>query len=70
MFRGIVVETARRGVVWIEQTDTHRSLFCHISKVIGLRVLHIDDIISFDIAANPRRPGQDMAVNVTYVGRP
>jgi len=69
MFEGIVTSELARGCCWIEQTDTHASVFCHISKVNGNRVLHVGDRVSFSgVVENPKHPGKLMADNVTYLG--
>jgi cold shock CspA family protein len=69
MFTGTIISAPGRGVCWCEQDATHTSTFVHISQVADRRVLHVDDRIRFDIAPNPARPGQVMAVNVTWIGR-
>jgi cold shock CspA family protein len=69
MFSGTIISELGRGAFWCEQDETHSSVFVHISHVADRRVLHIGDRITFSIAPNPMRPGQRMAVDVTYVGR-
>jgi cold shock CspA family protein len=69
MFTGTVISSPGAGCWFIEQDLTHTSVFCHISQVADRRVLHIGDRISYLIAENLVRPGQTMAVNVTYIGR-
>lgn len=68
MFEGIVISESVRGTSWVEQDETHTSVFCHISHVAGNRVLHVGDRVRFTITENPNRPGKMMADNVTYVG--
>jgi cold shock CspA family protein len=68
MFSGTIISELGRGASWCEQDETHSSVFVHISHVAGRRVLHTGDRITFSIADNPMRPGQTMAVDVSYVG--
>ena len=69
MFSGTIITTGGRGFWWCEQDATHTSVFVHQSRVADRRVLHLGDRIRFEIAENPERPGQTMAVNVTYIGK-
>jgi cold shock CspA family protein len=69
MFTGSIISAPGRGVCWCEQDITHTSTFVHISQVADRRVLHVGDRIRFEIAPNPARPWQVMAVNVAYIGR-
>jgi cold shock CspA family protein len=43
--------------------------FFHISHVVDRTILQLGDVVTFEMAPNPKRPGQMMAVNVSLSKR-
>ena len=64
----IVTSDITRGFCFCETTETHQSIFIHISQVKDGRCLHPGDRISLETIPNPLRPGQVMGGNVVYLG--
>jgi cold shock CspA family protein len=70
MLNGTIVTESNGKGWWIVECDgTSECLFVHHSQVAHNRYLHVGDRIRFDSAPNPRKPGQNCAINVEYVGR-
>lgn len=70
MSEGIVVTEGNGRGWWLVECDgTSEVLFVHHSQVAKNRYLHVGDRIRFDIAPNPRRPNQNCAVRVEYLGK-
>ena len=54
---------------WFAVTDdTSETVFVHHSQVANNRFLRANDRIEFEIADNPRKPGQKQALAVRYIG--
>jgi len=54
-----------RSFGFIQEFREHGSEhFFHISRVINRTILKLGDCVIFEIAPNPKRPGQTMAVNI------
>ena len=67
--QGTIVLESGKGW-WIVEADiTSEALFVHHSAVANHRYLHVGDRIQFERVPNLRKPGQNQAVNVTYVGK-
>jgi cold shock CspA family protein len=66
---GTVVSDSTKGFVFIEDDETHQSIFCHISQVKDERCLHVGDRVSFTLIPHSRKQGMTMAGNVVYLGR-
>jgi cold shock CspA family protein len=68
MFTGIVVSSGSRGFWFIEQDNTRDCIFCHQNNVVRKKFLHMNDRVRFNLAPNPRRPGEMEAVDVEIIG--
>jgi hypothetical protein len=68
MFNGIVVSDSGRGFWWIEQELTRDCIFVHQNNVVGKKFLHVNDRVKFNLAPNPKKPGEMMAVDVQIIG--
>jgi cold shock CspA family protein len=68
MFTGIVTAAGGRGFWFIEQDETRDAFFVHQNHVIGKKYLHVNDRVQFNIAPNPKKPGEMMATDVEIVG--
>jgi cold shock CspA family protein len=70
MLTGTIVTESNGKGWWIVECDgTSECLFVHHSEVANNRYLHIGDRIKFDSVPNPRKPGQNRAINVTWIAR-
>lgn len=59
-----------RSYGFIQELRTHGTeQFFHVSGVIDRTILQPTDIVTFEVAPNPRRPGQTMAVNIALSKR-
>jgi cold shock CspA family protein len=67
--QGRVASEPGNGVWFLECDGTSQTVFCHHSNVANSRYLHVNDRVEFELAPNPRKPGQVQAVNVRFVGR-
>lgn len=68
MFTGIVVAASGRGFWFIEQEGTRDCVFVHQRNVVGKKVLHRNDRVRFNLAPNPRKPGELEATDVEIFG--
>jgi hypothetical protein len=68
MFTAIVVSEVGRGCWVAEQDQTRDCIWIHQRFVVGRKFLHINDRIRFNLAPNPRKLGEEMAVDVEIVG--
>jgi cold shock CspA family protein len=65
----VVSEVVRgRGCWFIEQDHTRDCIFVHQKHVVRRKFLHINDRVQFNLAPNPIKPGEVMAVDVEIVG--
>jgi cold shock CspA family protein len=67
MLTGTVVGHAGQGCFFIEQDQTRDRIFCHQRHVVREKYLHLKDRVRFNIAPNPKRPGDEMAVDVEII---
>lgn len=68
MNQGIIVFEGKGW--WIAEVDgTSEAVFVHHSQIPSNRYLHANDRIEFSIAPNPRKPGQNEARDVRFIGR-
>jgi hypothetical protein len=67
--RGTITFESRKGWWFVEEDATNVLYFVHHSHVARARNLHVSDIINFDVAPNPLKPGLVHAINVEWVGR-
>ena len=68
MFSGVIVSPAGQGCWFIEQDLTRDCVFVHQKHVTRKKYLHLNDRVQFDLAPNPLKPGEMMAVDVEIVG--
>jgi len=68
MFTGTVTTNGGRGSWFIERDHTRDSVFCHQRSVVDRKFLHVNDRVEFDLAPNPLKPGETMAVDVRIIG--
>lgn len=61
--------TSGRGFWFLVCDGTDETLFLHHTEVVGNRYLRENDRIAFEVAPNPRKPGQRMAVHAQWIGR-
>jgi cold shock CspA family protein len=67
MLTGLVVFEGQGW--WIVECDnTSEAVFTHHSKVLHNRYLHVGDRVRFESEPNPRKPGQNQAINVQFIG--
>jgi cold shock CspA family protein len=69
MFNGTIVLEGGRGWWIVESDGTSETLFAHYSKVLHNRYLHVGDRVRFESEPNPRKPGQNQAINIEFIGR-
>ena len=68
MLTGTVINSVGAGCWVIEQDATRDCIFVHQRNVIRRKFLHENDRVRFNLAPNPRTPGEDMAVDVEIIG--
>jgi cold shock CspA family protein len=68
MLNGTVVNSVGAGCWVIEVDGTRDCVFVHQRYVVRRKFLHENDRVRFNLASNPRTPGENMAVNVEIVG--
>lgn len=68
MITGTVVNAIGAGCWAIEQDQTRDCIFCHQRCVVRRKFLHVNDRVRFNLAPNPRKPGEEMAVDVEIIG--
>lgn len=68
MFTGVVVSDGNRGFWFIEQDQTRDCVFVHQRNVRRNKFLHRNDRVRYNLAPNPRRPGEMEAVDVEIFG--
>lgn len=66
--RAIVTFESGRGYFFAENLTDHSQIFIHARDVANDRYLHVDDIVEFELAENPQRPGKFLGRNVRWVG--
>jgi len=66
--QGVVTLESKKGWWLVEEDETHTLYFIHHSSVHQNRNLHEFDIVLFEVAPNPRKPGFFHAVDVRWVG--
>jgi len=68
MFTGTVVNAIAEGCWAIEQDETRDCIFVHQRDVARRKFLHLKDRVRFNLAPNPRKPGEEMATDVEIIG--
>jgi cold shock CspA family protein len=67
-FTGTITFVSGKGWFFAENDADHGAIFIHQKSVEKQRYLKVDDRVEFELADNPRRPGEICGVNVRYVG--